>query len=133
MRFQALAHKTWLHRRAFRPDTDEQRRRELRRVASELCDASRVDELELYESCKVVGIVTRIRLDPINHTVETTISDGTGSLIAQLGPNRIQEITSSIGSWLTLEGVARLDSEAHVMMVEPLIEMLSPVGNCETG
>lgn len=134
MRLGAVVREVWpRRRRIFRTSIDAEQRAQLGFVASGLGDSSRLDELELYASCEVVGVVRRLRVDPVNRTIEATISDGTGSLVAQLGIDRMQEVTGSLGRSVALRGVARLDRDGHATMLEPLIDLPPEVNGTESG
>lgn len=104
--------------------SDEEWKTDLRRLARSLGSFPRLDEVEPYELHRVVGVVTRLRIDPINRMIETTISDGTGSLVAHLGVERIQEVIGALGSWIALEGVTRIGSRGEVMILEPRVEVV---------
>jgi hypothetical protein len=70
-------------------------------------------------------VVRRFRIDPRSGVVEATITDGEGFLRAQwpIRPPTAQ-LGAAPGRGLILEGIARLDQNGEMLMVEPAFEIL---------
>jgi hypothetical protein len=77
------------------------------------------------QRCRVAGVVRRLWIDPLGHTIEATICDGTGSLRASWAMPEPPRVDIRPGSGLILEGEARIDRAARLSMVEPAFEVAS--------
>jgi hypothetical protein len=76
------------------------------------------------QRCRVAGVVRRLWIDPVGHTVEATISDGTGSLRASWAMPEPHRVEICPGSGLILEGVAGMDRAAGLSMEEPAFQVV---------
>jgi hypothetical protein len=74
--------------------------------------------------CRVAGVVRRLWIDPVGHTVEATISDGTGSLRASWAMQEPPRVEICPGSGLILEGVAGIERGAGLSMEEPAFQVV---------
>jgi hypothetical protein len=85
-----------------------------------------LDKVELYRTCRVAGVVRRLRIDPRAGVIDVTITDGAASLVAQW-PIRRPELVlrAAPGSGLILEGMARIDERGELLMVEPAFEIVA--------
>ena len=84
-----------------------------------------LDRVEVHRSCRVAGVVQRLRIDPRAAAIEVTITDATTRLRARW---RIRhpapQLRAAPGSGLILEGVARVDPSGDLVMVEPSFEIV---------
>jgi hypothetical protein len=82
--------------------------------------------VELYRTCRVAGVVCRLRIDPRTGVIEVTITDGSTSLGARWAITRpVPQLRAAPGSGLILEGMARLDERGELLMVEPDFEIIA--------
>ena len=85
----------------------------------------RLGDIEPYESCRVAGVIRRLRVDPGNGEVEATIIDGTGSLVASWAVREgASQLGATPGLGLILRGVARVGRKGELTMPEPEFELL---------
>jgi hypothetical protein len=83
-------------------------------------------KVELYRTCRVAGVVRRLRLDPRAGVIEVTITDGNTSLGAQWAITRpMQQLRAAPGSGLILEGMARIDGNGELVMREPAFKIVA--------
>jgi hypothetical protein len=69
-------------------------------------------------------MVRRLWLDPVGHTIEATISDGTGTLRASWTLTEPPRVDIRPGAGLVVDGEARIDRTAGLSMVEPVFEVV---------
>jgi hypothetical protein len=85
-----------------------------------------LSKVELYRTCRVAGVVRRLRIDPRTGVIEVTITDGSTSLGARWAITRqVPQLGAAPGSGLILEGMARLDERGEMLMVEPAFEIVA--------
>lgn len=93
--------------------------------ASTRHDCLRLGEIEAYRPCGVAGVVERFRLDPQGGVVEATITDGNDSLTAQWVIRRpFQQFRATPGRGLILEGIAHVNLDGRLLMIEPNFEVV---------
>jgi hypothetical protein len=83
-------------------------------------------DLAPYESCRVAGVVERLRVDPSAGVIEALISDGTASVLAQWqigGPTPQLAVTP--GRAVVLQGVTGIGSDGQLILREPSFETVS--------
>jgi hypothetical protein len=83
-------------------------------------------KVELYRTCRVAGVVSRLLIDPRAGVIEVTVTDGSTSLGARWAITRpVPQLRAVPGSGLILEGMARLDERGELLMVEPAFEIVA--------
>jgi hypothetical protein len=98
----------WIHRLARHPE--EVRAENLRRWASSVEGTTPIGDLEARRACRAAGVIQNIRIDPRvgGGTIEATIIDGTGRMVAKwLGRSSLSGITLGMG--LIIEGIIGVD------------------------
>jgi len=84
-----------------------------------------LDRVEVYRSCRVAGVVQRLRIDPRTAVIEATITDTAAQLRAQWRIRQpAPQLRAAPGSGLILEGVARVDPSGELVMIEPSFEIV---------
>jgi hypothetical protein len=84
-----------------------------------------IDRLEAGRSGRVVGVVSRLRLDPVSRLIEATISDGSGTLKAQWMIRYPPALMgSSPGCGLILDGMAEVGPKGQLFMLEPEFQVV---------
>jgi hypothetical protein len=122
LRFMALLAR--LLDRLARP-AEEIRAENLQTWAQTLPGTCRIAEVEPRKRCRVVGVITNVRIDPRQGggAIEATVSDGTGRLVSRwLGRSSMRGIRLGIG--LLLEGTPSLPEEGETVMLNPEYELL---------
>jgi hypothetical protein len=107
--------------------SNEERRwlEKIHRWAADKDDCLWLDRVETYRSCRIAGVVRRLRLDPRAALIEITITDGAGVLTAQWEIRHpVAQLRAAPGWGLILEGVARVDPRGQLVMVEPSFEIV---------
>jgi hypothetical protein len=97
---------------------DEVRAENLRAWASTIRGAIPISEVQPRGGCKVAGVIRNIRIDPREGTgsIEATIFDGSGSLVARwLGRSSLQGLGLGIG--LVIEGIAGVGGDQNQLIV----------------
>jgi hypothetical protein len=80
-------------------------------------------DLAPYESCRVAGLVERLRIDPVAGFIEASISDGTASVLAQWSIGRpTPQLAVAPGRAVVLEGVAGIGPDGELVLVNPTFE-----------
>jgi hypothetical protein len=117
-----LARVRWI--RAW-PDKKRRWLDEIRLWAAQRDDCLWLDRVETYRPCRVAGVVTCLRIDPRAGVIQATISDGQASLGAEwpIEPP-VKQLRVAPGVGLILEGLARLDRDGQLLMVEPAFEIV---------
>lgn len=83
-------------------------------------------DLSVYESCRVAGIVQRLRLDPVNGVVSVTLADGTAAISACWSIRRpTPQLVLVPGRAAILSGVTGVGQEGEVVLVEPDFAVVS--------
>jgi hypothetical protein len=104
----------------------EQTRAENLRVwAQTLEGTSRIAQVEPRTRCRVGGVITNIRIDPRQGggTIEATITDGTGRIVARwLGKSSMRGIRLGVG--LLLEATSSLPEEGEMVLLNPEYELI---------
>jgi hypothetical protein len=79
--------------------------------------------LEPYEACRVAGIVERLFIDPQRSLIEVSLSDGTGTAVAQWEIRRpTPELVLTPGTAVVLDGVAVIGAHGEFVIREPAFE-----------
>ena len=84
-----------------------------------------IAEVKERQRTKVAGVIRNIRIDPRegSGSVEATIFDGTGDLIAKwLGRRSLSGI--SLGEGLVVEGIAGKGSDGRLVILNPEYELV---------
>lgn len=95
---------------------EEIRRENLRQWATSVRGASLISDIRPRQRCKVAGVIQNIRIDPrTGGSIEATVSDGTGSLIAKwLGRSTLSGIR--LGEGLILEGAVGAEGQVPLIL-----------------
>ncbi len=118
-----MAVRDLLHRLARSPD--DVRAEHLREWASTMPDTTGISDIRPRERCRAVGVVENVRIDPREGfgSVEATISDGSGEMVAKwLGRPSITGIRLGMG--LLVEGTAGIDPEGYLVVLNPRYELI---------
>ena len=82
-------------------------------------------DLEPYVMCRVVGVVQRVRIDPVNGWLRATVTDGTEEVVARWFIRRpTPELAAAPGRGVALEGIARIDDDGELVLCEPALQTL---------
>ncbi len=82
-------------------------------------------DLEPYVVCRVVGVVERVRIDPVNGWFQVTITDGTDDVAARwLIRRATPKLAARPGRGVALEGIALTDDDGELVLSEPALQML---------
>ncbi|MDQ3954332.1 MAG: hypothetical protein M3285_02125 [Actinomycetota bacterium] len=82
-------------------------------------------DLEPYVICRVVGVVERVRIDPVNGWLQATITDGTDEVVARWLIRRpTPELAAAPGRGVALEGIALIDDDGKLVLSEPALQTL---------
>jgi len=82
-------------------------------------------DLEPYTSCRVVGVVERVRIDPVSGWLQATITDGTAEVVARWFIRRpTPELAAVPGRGVALEGAALIGDNGELILSEPALETL---------
>ena len=106
-------------------DPEDIRAENLRHWVDSIPDVTRISEACARERYKVAGVIQNIRIDPRTgrDSIEATITDGTGTLIAKwLGRSSLSGVT--LGAGLIMEGVVG-SQEGDLVMLNPDYDLLS--------
>ena len=104
---------------------EEIRAEDLRRWAEDIPGTSRLADVSPRQRARVAGVVTKLRIDPpsAGHTLEATISDGTGRLkLRWLGRETIAGLVP--GKGVVAEGVVADFGERELLMLDPAYELV---------
>lgn len=99
---------------------EEARAENLRVWAATIPDRVPIDTVEPRARCKVAGVIQNIRIDPRegSGSIEATIIDGTGQLVARwLGRKELAGIR--LGTGVVVEGVVGKTSEGEGLILNP--------------
>ena len=106
-------------------DPEDIRAENLRHWVDSIPDVTRISEVTARQRHKVAGVIHNIRIDPRTgrDSIEATITDGTGTLIAKwLGRSTLSGVT--LGAGLIMEGVVG-SQEGDLVMLNPDYDLLS--------
>ena len=82
-------------------------------------------DLEPYVVCRVVGVVERVRIDPIDGWLQATITDGTADVAARWFIHRpAPELRAVPGRGVALEGIALINEDGELVLSEPALQTL---------
>lgn len=83
-------------------------------------------DLEPYVSCRVAGIVQRLRIDPLGGYIEATIADGTAAVAARWAIHRpSRELAAVPGRGVVLDGAAVIGHDGELVFDEPNLRTIS--------
>ena len=106
-------------------DPEDIRAENLRHWVETIPGVTRISEACARERHKVAGVIQNIRIDPRTgrDSIEATITDGTGTLIAKwLGRSSLSGVT--LGAGLIMEGVVGAQ-DGDLVMLNPDYDLLS--------
>ncbi|HEV2757684.1 MAG TPA: hypothetical protein VG318_18135 [Actinomycetota bacterium] len=80
-------------------------------------------DVELYEACRIAGVVERLVVDPQTDCLEATVTDGTARVTARwsLATGAIRGL--ACGTRILLEGVAVAGPDAQPILDEPALQI----------
>ena len=83
-----------------------------------------IETVKVREKCRVAGVIQNIRIDPrTGGSIEATISDGTGFLMAKwLGRSSLSGIR--LGEGLVLEGAVGSGTDETPMILNPEYQLV---------
>ena len=105
---------------------EEVRAETLRSWRDSISETTAIADLEPRKRFKVAGVIQNIRIDPTegDGSVEATIIDGTGEMIAKwLGRPTMSGIT--LGTGLVMEGIVGRDDGGDLVILNPEYELVS--------
>lgn len=106
-------------------DPEDIRAENLRHWVDALPDVTRISDACARQRYKVAGVIQNIRIDPRTgrDSIEATLTDGTGQIIAKwLGRSSMSGIT--LGAGLIMEGVVGAQ-EGDLVMLNPDYDLLT--------
>jgi hypothetical protein len=84
-----------------------------------------ITDLEAYETCRVVGVVKRLTIDTVQGSIEATVTDGTGWVVARWSTRRpTPQLGVVPGRGVLLEGVP-IAGEDGLVLVDPRFHIVS--------
>jgi hypothetical protein len=104
---------------------EEARMDHLKVWAQTLEGTQRIAKVEQRTRCRVGGVITNIRIDPRQGggTIEATITDGTGRIVARwLGRSSMKGIRLGVG--LLLEGTSSIPEDGEMALLNPEYELV---------
>lgn len=104
---------------------EELRAENLRAWAETIPASARIGDTAARSRCRVAGVVQNIRIDPRPDvgSVEATITDGTGTLVARwLGRRSLQGI--KLGTGLVIQGMAASGQDDELVLLNPEYELV---------
>jgi hypothetical protein len=97
----------------------------IRSWAAEHDDCLWLNKVEPFHSCRVAGVVRRMRLDPETSTVSVTVSDGISTLGARWPLERSSLPMKAVpGTGVILEGTPEVASSGEILLVDPRCEIV---------
>ena len=93
--------------------------------ADTLEGTQRIGEVTPRTRCRVAGVITNIRIDPRQGggTIEATITDGTGRMVARwLGRSSMKGIR--LGAGLLLQGTSSVPEAGEMILLNPEYELI---------
>jgi hypothetical protein len=83
-------------------------------------------DLGPYETCRVAGVVDRLRIDPRAGVIEASISDGTAAVAAQWSISRATpQLAVTPGRAVVLDGIATIGPRGDLVLLDPSFETVS--------
>ena len=83
-------------------------------------------DLKPYESCRVVGVVKRLRVDPQQGQIEVTIDDGTGQVTARWEMRgQARQLALAPRTVVVLDGLAVAEDDGRLTLLEPGFETIT--------
>jgi hypothetical protein len=113
-----------LFERLARP-AEEARMEHLKVWADTFEGTQRIAEVTPRTRCRVAGVITNIRIDPRQGggTIEATITDGTGRMVARwLGRSSMKGIR--LGAGLLLQGTSSVPEAGEMILLNPEYELI---------
>jgi hypothetical protein len=113
----------WLGKLA-RP-AEEIRAENLRKWISSYPDVMPIDQTVARRRCRVAGVIQNIRIDPRrgSGSIEATIADGTGQMVAKwLGRPALSGI--ALGMGLIMEGTPGVGEHGELLVLNPEYELV---------
>ena len=84
-----------------------------------------ITDLGAYETCRVVGVVKKLTIDPLRGSIEATVTDGTGWVVARWSTRRpAPQLGVVPGRGVLLEGVP-IAAEDGLVLVDPRFHIVS--------
>jgi hypothetical protein len=84
-----------------------------------------ITDLEAYETCRVVGVVKKLTIDPLRGSIEATVTDGTGWVVARWSTRRpAPQLGVVPGRGVLLEGVP-IAAEDGLVLIDPRFHIVS--------
>jgi hypothetical protein len=82
-------------------------------------------DLAVLEPCRVLGVVERLRIDPLEGVIQLTITDGTGEAIARWPIGRSDRHKNFVpGTAVALEGMATQVLDGLPLLDEPQLTVI---------
>jgi hypothetical protein len=103
---------------------EELRAENLREWAQSLGGVTPISEVKSREPCRVAGVIQNIRIDPLSGTgsVEATIDDGTGKMVARwLGRASLSGVR--LGNGLIMSGTPGVGEHGELVILNPDYEL----------
>lgn len=97
----------------------------LRHWVGTVAGATPLDQLQQRERARAAGVIQNIRIDPREGTgsIEATIIDGTGKLVAKwLGRSSLHGIRLGMG--LIVDGVVGVGTDGDLQLINPEYELV---------
>ncbi len=110
-------------------DPEQLRAKNCREWACRVAGATPINEVTLRRHHRTAGVIQNIRIDPRrgSGSVEATITDGTGHLVAKwLGRQKLSGIR--LGRGLIVEGMAGCDADGELVVLNPEYELVNGPG-----
>lgn len=104
---------------------EELRAENLRKWAATIPDAAPITKVQPRQRCRVAGVVQNIRIDPREGrgSIEATIIDGTGDLVAKwLGRQTLSGIRLGMG--LVVEGIVGTGDQGELLILNPEYQLV---------
>ncbi len=104
---------------------EEIRADNLRSWASTIPGTVRIEDVVPRQRCRVTGVIQNVRIDPREGlgSIQATITDGTGELVAKwLGRAALAGIRLGMG--LVLEGTAGVAPDGYLRVLNPEYELI---------
>ena len=105
---------------------EEIRALDLQRWAENIPGTTRLADVFPRQRARVAGVVTKLRIDPRpgHHTLQATITDGTGRLsLKWLGRETIGDLVPGTG--VVAEGIVADFGESEQVIIDPAFDFVS--------
>ena len=104
---------------------EEVRLGELRAWSSNFRGVTPIDRIDPTWPCSFAGVVQKVRVDPLERSVEASIHDGTGCLTARWSARRfLSDLHVTPGVGLLATGLPILGEGAQLLVIEPSYEVV---------